>query len=410
MPVDMVALPKCPNTLTTTGHTMTAAPLSAHFPQQGWSNGPPSDNSMACPPTFYQLSFPDNLKRSVNPFDVTGIIADVTKHRPKQLFSVNASSFIVELQDHTTASALQTITTIKDVPCTVSAYDPFNTSKGVIYIQEFDLSTEAAFASFKQGLLEMYDLKDASLASFIKPRTPDTFAVLLTFNSPTLPYTLYIPGERYDCRIYPFHRRPMLCTSCQRYGHTGKRCRSQTVVCRRCSTPGHSSTNCTSEAQCFHCKGPHEAGSRTCPQHVRETTLLRIQEDHKVSLQRARQLASGNSPTFLPKPHQSDHYDITFSEHDKRTFSPWSIHQSITKVLLGNPKSIRSLNKTTFTVTLSSPKQRDLLLRADRIGGFPTTITESHHGPSPRGIIYIYEYALRLSLFPSWAPPTTTCD
>ena len=68
--------------------------------------------------------------------------------------------------------------------------------------------------------MEMYDIRESTLASLIKPKSENTFAVLITFNGSNLPYNIYIPGERHDCRIYTLTNRPMMCTKCQKYGHT----------------------------------------------------------------------------------------------------------------------------------------------------------------------------------------------
>lgn len=351
-------------------------------------------NRTSATPKFFEVSFEENLKRQVNPFDMERIIAERTGIKPKQVFSVNNRSFIAELDNLDDISRMLSLDKVKDVPCNVTTYDPFNTSKGIIYIQEFDLSTAAAFDDFKIGLKEMHDIKDASLAPFIRARTPDTYAVMITFNTPNMPYSIYIPGERYDCRIYPFYRKPMLCNNCQKYGHTSKRCRDTEPTCRICCQSHQTESCISSVTKCFHCQGNHRAGDRECPHHIRETALLRTQEDKKVSLQRARQMLSGSAPEFIPSHPPSNHFDITFTEKDKRTFSPWAIESCLNQAIKGKPKTIRSKNKTTFTIEISTSKQREQIQKTVNIGGFPVTIRETTHSTSPRGIIYIYEYAV----------------
>ena len=141
-------------------------------------------------PRFFQITFQDNLKRTLNPFDVEKSITDATSHKPKQLFSINTTSFIIETEHQDDGQVLLGLSSINDVPCQTTEYTPFNTTRGIVYIREFGISSPD---SFKEGLFEMYrDIKDATLASFMKPRSENTHAVLLTFSSTFLPYNIYI--------------------------------------------------------------------------------------------------------------------------------------------------------------------------------------------------------------------------
>ena len=97
---------------------------------------------------------------------------------------------------------------------------------------------------FTANLLEQCDVKCVEKAVFIRTN-PGASAYIVTFNSETTPYTLYIPGELSDTVINPYISRPMLCKKCFSYGHTEKRCTSETITCKRCSNKGHERKDCT---------------------------------------------------------------------------------------------------------------------------------------------------------------------
>ena len=66
-------------------------------------------------------------------------------------------------------------------------------------IQECDLSSDQLFQEFQEGIkVEYTEIKDVMRATFIRTRNPDTHPIILTFNTPNLPYSIYIPGERRD--------------------------------------------------------------------------------------------------------------------------------------------------------------------------------------------------------------------
>ena len=273
--------------------------------------------------------------------------------------------------------------------------DTMNTSKGIVYVQEYDLASQTVFDEFKSYLQENNNILGVEVASFIKPRSKNTSAVLITFSSKTLPYSLYIPGERQDSKVYPFVNKPMHCSKCQLYGHTTKRCKSEESVCRKCSQKGHSQDTCQLPlVRCFNCGGSHEAGNRSCPRFIDESEILRIHNKEGISIQRARQTYSGitadSNRSFAKK---NTIFDITFSKTDKLTFSPKSIEKCLEGTLKGKPKTIRTISDTTYCVELENIEQAQTLRKADTVGNFPVTVTESTRGlNAAKGIVFISEY------------------
>ena len=250
------------------------------------------------------------------------------------------------------------------------------------------MSTEDSFAAFVGGLRERYNVVDVTRAPFIKTRSPGATACIVNFCDTNLPYSIYIPGERCDSRVYPFHNKPMLCSKCQEYGHTQKYCRATDGICRRCASGGHVVADCSAETPlCHHCKEPHPAGSRTCSRQIRESTLLRLQEEHKVSLRRAVQLERGETVSAMAAiPVHPDIFDICLSETDEKTTSPWLVEKCISSELGGPPSCIRSVNSTTFAVTVASPTQGQILRQMTSLPLSSHYSVSEFEGHLPEGI------------------------
>ena len=320
---------------------------------------------------YYQIIFKDDLKRTINPFLLEKLIKENTGVQPQNISSLSRSTFLIDMGNYDDVDKMTSIDAVDDVPCKTSPYDLFNNSKGIIYVQDWDLSNASIFSDFKDYLHENYDIIDVSLAPFIKPRSEEMKAVLLTFSNNRPMYSVYIPGERRDCRVYPFHNKPMLCLNCHRYGHTKKKCKVEITRCKKCSLEGHSRTECPSERpNCSQCKGDHEVGSKDCPRHREEMELLEIQRTQCVSISRARQILKGISTiSHAPTAPRIIKYDLCFSEENKRTFSPSSLERCLKNIINVRPKTIRTVNNTTYSVELNSLSQAVLLRSVEEVGG-----------------------------------------
>ena len=345
-------------------------------------------------PLHYEFCFEGDAKRSVNPFKLEETVTDKSGFPPKRLFGINKSKVVVELDPRATGD----ITTLKEVdstPCTVSLYAPFNTSRGLIYLRHFDASDKDSLPQFQSWLKTKYDVASVTHAPFIKPRNPSTVPLIVTLNGNQLPFSLYIPGEESDTKVYPFRNKPMLCKKCTKYGHTAARCRSQVTTCMRCAATGHSAENCDPNIapKCSHCQGDHMAGSRDCSRFQREQLLLQIQEDRKVSLRRAVQIDQDINPTPSSNHSYPDVIDLTLKPEDKKTFTPWLLEKCITTVC-GPVSSIRSANASTFCVEVSSPKQSIALLALTHLHNKPVEAARSKRFICPKGLGYIYDYNL----------------
>ena len=198
--------------------------------------------------SFYEITFEGDLKRSVNPFKIHERIHQVITELPKRLFSINRNKIVIEVTPKESTKTVTTIVDIDGVPCKIAPYAPFNTLRGLIYVKYIDFKIENNLIDLSSWLAENYNITNVSLAPFIKPRDNQTTALIVTFNENSLPYSIYIPGEETDTKVYPYINKPMLCANFQNYGHTAARCRSTTAICRKCSLPGHMKQNCDDSA------------------------------------------------------------------------------------------------------------------------------------------------------------------
>lgn len=348
-------------------------------------------------PKYFQIHFENDLKRTISPFEIISEIETTTEININKITSLNRSDFVIRVEpSETNAEKLSLVTSIQDVPCTITPSSVLNSCKGIIYIEECNLSSEVAFGDLKEYLIEDNPtIINVELASFIKPRKPNTYAVLLTFSTPKPQYSIYIPGERQDSRVYPFHNKPMHCRKCQHYGHTYRKCKSIEERCQNCSQNSHSAKECNSDVICcFNCRGSHSSGSRTCPVYIKELEILRIQKEEGVSIPRARQILNGiTAETPIERSTKNLKYDLTFSEEDKRSFSPRSIEKCLERLLHGRPKSIRTTSNTTYCVELASPLQVGIIRNAKFVGSLPVVVEENKKNFGHlKGIVYITEY------------------
>ena len=133
---------------------------------------------------------------------------------------------------------------VQSISCKTSLHPRFNTSKGSIFLSDFDIDDVQLFKEYLRG---NYNISQIKQAEFIKTRSPYTKAFIITFSQEKLPCTLYIFGERSDTKVTPFNNRPTLRRKCQNYGHTDKKCNNAQIICRGCSAIGHTSKDCIFE-------------------------------------------------------------------------------------------------------------------------------------------------------------------
>ena len=216
------------------------------------------ENRYANKRKYYMVTFNEEARRSVNPYVIIDKITQVTGHPPVRVTGNNRASVTIEINEGKDEN-ICAIDKIDGISCKVLLVPKYNHTKGLIYVYEYDLEDTE---EFKIGLQEQYNVIGVQQATFIKTKSPNTRAFILTFSGDNIPYSIYIPGEKQDTRVFKFRNKPLMCNNCHKYGHVKRYCRQESPTCSRCAVSGHSLDQCESEtAKCLHCGGDHAAGS-----------------------------------------------------------------------------------------------------------------------------------------------------
>ena len=235
-------------------------------------------------PTHFLIKMNEDEKKKLSPWGIEKCIQHAIGSKPKIIRSAGRDSFVVEISEARDVEPLKNMNNVNGIPVVISEHPHFNHIQGLIFIYDYDLSN---FESFRTGLVEEFNLKEAIQATWIKPRNPLAKPLLITFKQ-ELPEFLNIPGEQSKTKVYEYIPRPMLCSKCLEYGHTIKHCSSEVEVCARCDTPGHNSTNCNADKrECHHCDAEHSTGYYKCKEFKYQKEIITLQKRHKLSRQQA---------------------------------------------------------------------------------------------------------------------------
>ena len=79
---------------------------------------------------YCKISFKDDNKYNVNPFEVEETIRKATGKLPIELFSINKYSFIAKVDGPNVDREMTQITNIEGTPCDTAPYKLFNTCRG----------------------------------------------------------------------------------------------------------------------------------------------------------------------------------------------------------------------------------------------------------------------------------------
>ena len=356
-------------------------------------DGPTSSNIRR----HLQLSFDSpEIKRSVNPFAVTNELQTLTGQSPSRVFTLNSTSFVVEVGNQEQSTQIETLREVLGVPCRITPYARFNQSRGLVYVNEWTIGDPKMFEADLKNHCNVVKIEEAH---FIKPRNPETVPLLLTFDEDTTPYSIYIPGEPADTRVYPFTDKPMICARCQSYGHTAKRCQHEQQRCQRCAGEGHASSDCeAAAARCLHCKEAHPAGHRECAIHQKEQQVLDIQRTRKVTRRQALQLYDGIDTVTNQRTggHFATHFDCEMSAEDRKKFSPWFLEKCFTNALGKKPVQIRSHNQQRHIlhIEIDDETSSKRLSTLTSLNNVQIKVSVNKQIQAKQALVYIREYDL----------------
>ena len=353
------------------------------------------DNFSECQFTkYFLIKFSETAKRNINPFKIIKEIETVTGSKPKELTGYNRSSFTIEIKDISQSSTIANVSQVDGHRCEIIPHPQFNAVKGLMYIEETEIND---IQEFQDYLKQSYPtLTNITPAPFIRTRSETTQAFTIEFAQNSLPFSIYIPGERTDTRIYPFRNKPLLCKNCFRYNHLSKYCRSPSAICRNCGSNQHTVESCAAASPlCVNCQGDHPAGSKDCPTQKMEEEIIAISEAYKVNGMRARQIyANNNEYVEPPKIKFQTHFDIEMEEQQKRKTSPWILEKSLTHLIGSKPKSIRTKNKTTYTFEVKNEKESHSAQKITKLNNIEVKITANNSIKTEKGLAFLYGYNL----------------
>jgi hypothetical protein len=179
---------------------------------------------------YLQITIDDNKLRKSCPFKIENFFRTQHEIEREDIRREN-NHFVIACKTIVQTNNLQQLKNILEIPCNVTSHNQYNNSKGLIYIQEFEITN---FPSFAAALKERHGIHEVVPAHWIKPRNGTSKPFLLTFNSATVPKNINIPGEKGNTKIYQYKSKPLFCTKCLEYTHSHKNCNNP-IRCRKCS-------------------------------------------------------------------------------------------------------------------------------------------------------------------------------
>jgi len=151
-------------------------------------------------------------------------------------------------------------------------------ARGVIYNVPLDISADDLVACLaSQGIKFVKRFRFKSSDSY---EMKESQSVFLQFTSADLSSEMKIGYLL--LRVKQCVPRPLRCFTCNRCGHAASHCREK-LRCSICSgEPKHS--ECSAAApKCPNCGGGHSAIDKVCPRYKRETEILKLKKEAKLS-------------------------------------------------------------------------------------------------------------------------------
>lgn len=247
---------------------------------------------------YLMVTVDRELLRSICPFKIEKFWTSQFELKRENITTVK-KGFIIKTSPGQQITKLLKLNKILNVKCTVTTHHSYNSSKGIVYIRDYDIKN---IPSFEEGLKMNCNVSEVTQAHWIKPKNDDCKAFSVSFNQTRTPNSIYIPGEQSRTKVYEHFPRPLFCKNCLEYNHTKNHCPNQ-IKCQNC-TEEHLTENCTQQAaKCLHCGAPHRSGDKNCPKQKQESSICSIQYKEKISWPSARQkyFSAMNENTYAYK-------------------------------------------------------------------------------------------------------------
>lgn len=197
-------------------------------------------------------------------------------------------NWTVEVISKEQGEKLRSMTKLLEEDVNVIPHEYHNQSMGVVTCSLLRNYTEE---DITEGLSDQGITKCRRIIKRAKSDNPEpTSTLILTFNTSTPPDRITIRTGLTE-RVRPYIPLPRRCFKCQKYGHSGHKCRKPIPVCSRCSTDiteDHTEDNCQLPVNCLHCNTEHRVSSRTCPRYLVEKEILAIKTKEHLTFSEAK--------------------------------------------------------------------------------------------------------------------------
>lgn len=342
---------------------------------------------------YFLVSVPSSKKRSLCPFKFEKTLSKEVGGTPVSISNGGVDKFIVEIKNENESEKMKKLRRIDDLDVKVEVYTVYNDTKGVFYIHNKDIEDTV---SFKEGLMEEYNLKEVTEATWIKGKEGSK-AFIITTCQAELPNYLHVTGEFSLTKVFPYFDSPLQCKTCQAYGHSKKYCSAETPICGRC-TGEHLTTDCMCETEddekCANCQGQHRAGHRSCPEKKKEMKLVEIQKKMRVRRGEALRIFNGQPRNINEQREYSKYLEIKISSEKLNKVCPFKLEKFFKTKFNIKRDDIRT-QKDHMIVKTTNHHQTSEMCKLKKIFEHSCEVVPYDEFNTSKGLVYITEYDIR---------------
>lgn len=265
--------------------------------------------------------------RQMDVFDIAEGLNLICKDEFKKVIRLNSGDLLVQTRDVRQINSLKTTSTFGTKKCSVSISENgvLNQSHAIIRCREImGVKVERIIENLSEyNVIGVQRLKKRIGNTWI-----DTPTHVLTFNSTIIPAEIRV-GYLY-VKTEIFIPAPFRCSSCQKMGHTKKRCDSKKnkPKCGFCAEDAHLYGPCL-PPKCVNCHGPHPSSRKNCPKYLEEREINAIRVTLRIPYKLAREEYNsrrGIKPvrpnTLSSQTHHDNSSSLSFSEIVKSSQKP----------------------------------------------------------------------------------------
>ena len=118
---------------------------------------------------YLELDFGDKDRRTIDPYAVRNEIERKTGEKLREISGSNKHKLTLQTRSNSQTEKCQKIDTLQGYKCVIRPHPRFNTSKGLIYLRQYNIQD---LQEFKENLQEQYEINCVERADFIGSRQP----------------------------------------------------------------------------------------------------------------------------------------------------------------------------------------------------------------------------------------------